>query len=186
MRTRDKVLLTILLAALCWFLFGCEKTQPCAYLGREHFVTAPLSESSETDLPYLRHLYKTYNEDYFHNHLQKDTKIDMDEEKYMATTDCKSWGVGCRISFNLKYTRAHRVADFTMLHEMCHMKAWMKEMDGFGQQVEHGKVWRGCMLQLDAEGAFREIIIDNYREDMPTGVRPTKGIALILSQIRQD
>ncbi len=86
------------------------------------------------------------------------------EKKEMATTWCTK--SGCILSFNPKYVLAPRVADSTMLHEMCHLKLWDKEVDTKGTQVYHGKMWQNCMLQLDAQGIFREIIIDNYREGM--------------------
>jgi predicted SprT family Zn-dependent metalloprotease len=85
----------------------------------------------------------------------------MREKKEMATTWCTSGG--CILSFNTRYVLAPRVADSTMLHEMCHMKLWDEE-NTKGQQIYHGAVWQKCMLQLDAQGVFREIIIDNYKE----------------------
>ena len=161
MRMRNKILLTILLAVLCSWLFGRE---------REHYVPIPSPETAngETDVAYLQQLYAVYNEAYFHNRLTKTPRIDLSEtSNNMATTFCKNENdTDCEIEFNEKYVAAPRVADFTMLHEQCHVKTWMKDTDDFGIQIDHGKMWRSCMLELDAEGAFRQIFIDNYREDM--------------------
>ncbi len=111
-------------------------------------------------------LSKQVAEGLFQNKLPKDSEINLFEETDMASTMCQDDGTGCVVKFNLKYVLARRVAEFTMLHEQCHIKIWNKELDSSGQQVEHGKVWRTCMLQLDATGAFREILIDGYSEGM--------------------
>jgi hypothetical protein len=169
MKTRTKILLTIALAVVVWALFGCEGGPSIPAKPQEHFVALPSpTEFGVTDLPYLRNLYATYNEAYFRNRLPKGDDIDIDlaEPKFMASTMCNDDGTQCNIKFNEKFTGAPRVADFTMLHEMCHVKTWGKDLNSKGEQADHGRVWRSCMLQLDAEGAFREIIIDNYTEDM--------------------
>ena|SRR5208337_305062 len=160
MKTRDKILLAIVLAFLVSWLFGCGK-QDCP-------VSAPSSTTGETDTAYLERVYRTYNDGYFQNRLTQTPKIDMDESQNMATTICKEDG-SCFMHFNFHYVAAPRVARYVMLHEMCHIKTWDKDMQKIGgnwEQVDHGKVWRSCMLQLDAEGAFREILIDNYEEGM--------------------
>ena len=157
MRTRYKILITILLAVLFWDLFGCAP---------EHTAVSATTilETNRVTVGYLETLYAVDNEAFFHNKLPPATTIDLLEEKDMASTLCEN-GV-CNIKFNLKYVAARRTVALVMLHEMCHIKVWNKEMDVFGQQVEHGKLWRSCMLELDAAGAFREILIDNYSEGM--------------------
>ena len=125
-------------------------------------VTPPPPKSNVT-VSYLEKLYAVNNEAYFQNKLPKVITIELSEERDMATTFCNGSG-NCIIKFNLRYTAAERVADFTILHEMCHVKVWGKEEDDLGQEVAHGRLWRSCMLQLDQAGAFREIIIDGYRE----------------------
>lgn len=158
MKTRNKILLTIFLAVLAVWLFGCaqEHTSPVS--------ATTILETNRVTTKYLETVYAAYNEEFFQNKLSPSTTIDLLEEKDMASTLCEN-GV-CNIKFNLRYVAARRTAAIVMLHEMCHIKVWNKEMDIFGQQVEHGKLWRSCMLELDAAGAFRELIIDNYSEGM--------------------
>lgn len=165
LRLRTKILLTIALAVLVWSLFGCRNPEGPG--GSE--VSAPRTivfTKTVVTAAYLKDLYRINNETFFQNKLPKDSEINLSEETDMASTMCQDDGTECVVKFNLKYVLAKRVADFTMLHEQCHIKIWNKELDSFGQQVEHGKVWRTCMLQLDAAGAFREIIIDGYSEGM--------------------
>lgn len=162
MTTRNKILLTIFLAVLAVWVFGCGGQQDSPAPNTVVFAPKPVVTTA-----YLEDLYKTDNETFFRNRLPASPAISVDEidPKNMATTMCDDPVTTCDVKFNLKYVAARRVADFTMLHEMCHIKVWNKEMN-LGQQVEHGKLWRSCMLELDAAGAFREIIIDNYSEGM--------------------
>lgn len=156
MTRRTKILLTLLLAVLAFNLV------------RERFVRilSATSVGGDVDVQYLTNLYAVYNESYFGNKLTKTPKIDMNETKFMASTMCNDGMTDCVIHFNPKYILAPRVSDFTMLHEQCHIKTWETDVKTSGEQADHGRVWRSCMLQLDAEGAFREIIIDHFQEDM--------------------
>jgi hypothetical protein len=150
---REKVLLTILLAVIASWLFGCTHR-------------APALSGNLTDVAYLHQLYDGGNEQYFQGQLPE-ASIDMDEPDEsgnMASTYCNDLGTVCNIHFNLRYVGARRVAELVMLHEQCHVKTWMKDMDTMGRQVEHGRRWRACMLGLDAEGGFREILIDGFQE----------------------
>jgi len=150
-----KVVFTIFLAVLTVWLFGCGHS--------ERSSTTPI------DVSYLRHLYSVYNEIYLENRIEKNPSISMKENSgFMADTFCEEDG-SCVIHFNPKYVAAQRVADLTLLHEMCHVKTWKTDVYTFGGetlQADHGRVWRSCMLELDQVGAFREIVIDNYREKM--------------------
>lgn len=162
MRLRTKILLTIALAVFVWSLFGCAS----GGVENSPALHTVISTKSDVTVAYLKSLYKTDNETFFQNKLPKDPEINLLEEKDMASTLCEDDVSSCNMKFNLRYVAAKRTAESTMLHEQCHIKIWNKELDVFGQQVEHGKVWRTCMLQLDAKGAFREILIDNYSEGM--------------------
>lgn len=166
--TREKVLLTILLAVIASWLFGC-----CRPAIKEHYVEvpAPVSGDRLPDAAFFEKSYAIYNEAYFDNKLPKVITITIDllepNDKFMASTMCDDIGVNCKMHFNLKYVSADRIAKITLKHEMCHVKTWMRDMDSLGVQNDHGRVWRACMLQLDMQGAFRQDIIDNYVEDMP-------------------
>ena len=153
MSTRNKVLLTIFLAIIYWCLFGCG--------GQEITQSSAPVVSSDTTEDYLKQDFDIFNQAYFQNRLQK-PQIDFDlQGEFMATTWCHDDGTACVMRFNKRYLPAKRVSDSTILHEMCHEKVWARELG-----IEHGKLWRSCMLQLDSTGAFRLILIDNYREDL--------------------
>jgi hypothetical protein len=159
MKTREKIVIAILLGVLASWLFSCT---------REHYVSVPQPANGTVDVEYLQRTYAAYNNGYFQNKLTDTPKIDLLEPDptNMASTYCDPDG-GCVIHLNTKYVAAPRVGDQTLLHEMCHIKTWMQDMDDKGLQVDHGKHWRTCMLNLDTQGAFREIIIDGYAETMP-------------------
>jgi hypothetical protein len=107
--------------------------------------------------------YDEYNKEYFYNHLPHNVIIDYSQTgRYMALTTRMADG-RFHIAFNEKYTAAERVARLILLHEQCHIKHWDapdQEHDG------HGREWRACMLELDAEGAFRVLLIDAYEEEL--------------------
>lgn len=156
--TREKVWIAIILAVIFWTVFGCSCPK------HDHWVDLPpTSTEGVTDQKFLESLYTVDNEGYFQNRLLHTTEIVTFDDpliKKMAYTQCDDEVTYCTISFNLAYSLAGRTAAYTMLHEQCHIKTWGKEGNG------HGKVWRSCMLQLDSQGAFRELLIDNYSEDM--------------------
>jgi SprT-like family len=105
--------------------------------------------------------YDEYNDLYFAKKLPSDVVIDYSETgPFMATTAQMPDG-RFHIALNEKYTSAPRVAHLIIQHEQCHIKTW-----GEQKNSEHGKLWRACMLTLDAEGAFRAELIDGYRENL--------------------
>lgn len=146
MRTRTKLLIIIALAA---FYF---------YLTQHRGAHAPSRTQQE-----LKNLYDMNNERYFGHKLPTDTVVDWGEsdDKYMATTDKMSDG-RFHVAFNGNWTRGDQTTEFVMLHEMCHVKLW----DGTQKGTEHGPKWRACMLELDSMGAFREILINEYKENL--------------------
>jgi hypothetical protein len=167
LKTWHKILITVVAAVVTFWLLGCS--QPT----KEHYV-APASTPSNgiTDEAYLKNSYVIYNQEYFHNRLPSNTIIELvddDTSARMASTSQLGDGTFI-IQFEKKYILAPRIAAYVELHEMCHIKAWDKDVRGAGMtqdEADHGLVWRSCMLQLDAEGALREIFIDEYVETMP-------------------
>ena len=164
---KDIIILTILLAVLTSLLFGCSSPEPVS-------ISEPSPVNGDTDVTYLKQLYKTYNEEFFNNHLPKDTEIttELGGVDDMANTWCKKDdGTACKIQFNLHYVAAPRSAQATLLHEMCHVRVWSKVLPDarpaiIDQNVYyHGRTWRSCMLAVDAAGAFRQINIDYYDGD---------------------
>jgi predicted SprT family Zn-dependent metalloprotease len=129
-------------------------------------VFASYANSAKRDRLYDK--YEEYNQQYFGNKLPKDIIIDHNEPEMMASTMYLGGNAGrFLISFNDKYTAAERVADTTLLHEMCHVKTWDEQPTSgtFDQSSRHGPRWRSCMLQLDMQGAFRYELIDGYQGD---------------------
>lgn len=162
MTTLQKVLLTILLAVAAVLLLGNGPHW------REHLVEvdSPNNPTGDTDIDYLQRAFVAYNHEYFHDRLIMPT-FDLDEEKEAATTHCEDGGINCRVKFNLKYTAAPRFANLALQHEMCHIKTWDDDQTalilGPDALTRHAKHWRGCMLDLDNQGAFRNVLIDFYR-----------------------
>jgi hypothetical protein len=158
MSTRTKVLLTIALAVLCSWLFGC---------GQEHLVPvrATANANGVVDAAYMQSLYEVYNVGYFGKKLPQVLVIDMLETnpKWMASTMKMSDG-SFIIHFNETSVVAARTGQLTMLHEMCHVKTWGEDVTLDGEPIDHGRYWRSCMIQLDMQGAFRQVLIDNYFE----------------------
>lgn len=144
MKTRWKILITVLLAALYFCL--TQRVRPA--------VQGPALSPEQ-----LSQWYAGYNDEYFSGRLPSDTVIDYSEHdnEYMGSTDYWADDKKFHISLNLKYTVAGRIALETLLHESCHIETW-------GERQEHGPLWRSCMLRLDAQGAFRKLFIDKYQE----------------------
>ena len=162
LRLRDKIIITIILAVICSALFGCaESSDPTPAHPGDRYVMVPIG-GDETTVEFLQDSYRIYNEEYFHNRLTKTPKIRIvNNMEAMADTVC-DFG-SCTMRFNPRYSAAPRVASLNLLHEMCHIKVWGQE--GVGGN-SHDRVWRSCMLSLDMQGAFRELLIDRYQEDM--------------------
>lgn len=162
LRLRDRIVITIILAVICSALFGCsESSDPIPAHPGDRFVAQPIG-GDETTVEYLQDSYRIYNEEYFHNKLTKTPTIRIATNIVaMADTVC-DFG-SCTMRFNIRYAAAPRMASLDLLHEMCHIKVWGQEGTG---QDSHDRVWRSCMLSLDMQGAFRELLIDRYQEDM--------------------
>jgi predicted SprT family Zn-dependent metalloprotease len=145
MKTRTKVAITVVLALLYWAV-----SQLSFDSGRHASVVGMTAAQ-------LRTQYDNDNDRFFNNKLPKDVMIDYGEtgSEYMATT--AAVGDTFRISFNPSYAKSERVDEYLLLHEACHIATWK-----YG--VSHGPEWRICMLQIDAQGGFREIFIDGYQE----------------------
>lgn len=160
MRTRTKIILTILMAAITFWLFGCaSKTRRNDTANRNSRLPAHLDK-----------WYAAYNEEYFNNTLPKDVVIDwgLSGEESIATTIRMS-DKRFHIAFNDFYARAERVAHTTLLHEMCHIPTYDEDEGADGAfpdltqiQRTHGPQWRACMLRIDGMGAFRRELIDGY------------------------
>jgi hypothetical protein len=163
MTTSQKVLLTILLAVAAVLLLGNGPRW------REHLleIEPPRSADHTTDIEFLQRAFRVYNHEYFQDRLNTPA-FNTDEEQMQATTHCYDGGVNCTLSFNLFYLRSSRNAEIAVLHEQCHMKTWDDDQNGFILSADavsrhHAKKWRACMIDLDNQGAFRNILIDFYK-----------------------
>lgn len=106
----------------------------------------------------IENQYRIFNEQYFDNKLPKDVVIDYSESVDMAST-MKMRDGRFHIAFNDKFVAAPRIMNIVLIHEQCHVKTWE-------EILKHGPLWRTCMLTLDATGAFRNELIDNYEEKL--------------------
>jgi hypothetical protein len=141
MKTRNKVLLVIALAALSVWVSNTVNKH--AYAGR---------------CEGLKVWYDGFNNDYFLDTLPKDVVIDYSEPGDSIATTLKEENGRFHIRFSEKYAASPKVAHLYLLHEQCHVKTWDEE-------ESHGVQWRTCMLQLDMEGAFRRQLIDSFMKN---------------------
>lgn len=150
MKTRTKIVLTIIAAVVYWAITQVLPTP-------SNRATA---KGIGMSVKQLHNLYESNNHQFFDNKLPNNVVIDFDEKNPddMATTTREDSGM-FRISFNPTFSKATRVEEYLLLHEACHIAVW--------GNTEHGPKWRACMLGIDAQGGFREIFIDGYREKMP-------------------
>jgi hypothetical protein len=164
--TWKKIAVTILLAVIAFLLFGCSSPSPVP--------CDTTNEGQQTSVPFLEAQYHAYNESYFSNRLPAhvDIALDLGGDR-MAETWCKDRdGQDCQIRFNMRYSAAERTSLEVLAHEMCHMKVWSKNLPQdkpeFQTQLQydHNRIWRSCMVELDSAGLFRDIIIDNYDEEV--------------------
>ena len=150
MKTRTKILITIILAFLVSWLIGQFQSSP------EEPSKASFDDLNE----YLVDRYEIYNSAYFQNKLPKDTVVDFSEaqDMYVALTTKLPDG-RYHIALNKKYVRTPVFGDLILLHESCHIPTfdYFDEVDGF-----HGKEWRACMTELELQGAFHLELIDSF------------------------
>jgi len=158
MKTRTKVLIAIL-AGLAWFCIGEYAQRDVRPAAPRQAFGAPELYSDDTSLFLLRSWYAEYNEQYFQNKLPKNVVIDLNlRTGNMASTSFPKFEK-YHISFDPHYVASQRAGRITLLHEMCHIKTW-----GEIEEV-HGPRWRACMLEVDMQGEFRDIIIDKLRKE---------------------
>jgi hypothetical protein len=152
MRTRTKILITILLAVLYFALVQ--------HFNDNRLVQTELpSARSKADLPsHLDWWNEGFNSEYFGDKLPKDIVIDWNErdDHNMATTTTLPDG-RFHIALNEKYCLATRIAHVTLLHEDCHVLTFSEVEDG----KEHGPRWKTCMVNLSQQHAFENELIDD-------------------------
>lgn len=170
MSTRTKVLIAIF-AALLYFaaeqLFGTQTPAIPVVQPAAQAKSAPALYSNDTSVILLYQWYKEYNDEYFDNKLPKETIIDFNlKNGDMAVSEFPDFKT-FHISFDPHYVAAQRTGRFTLIHEMCHIRTWAEAVSG----VDHGPRWRTCMLGIDQQGGFRNIIIDKYVEGIHEPVK---------------
>jgi hypothetical protein len=141
MRTRTKILITILLALLwCAFLQGQDTA---------------LTNNQKQAL--LQEAYAENNDDFFLGQLPKDARIEWtaglrneNGHRAMGLTIMNEQGQFI-IKIDRESNAVMRVAKFTLIHEECHVKLWTKEFD------DHGFKFQSCMLDIAARGGFHDL-----------------------------
>ena len=132
MKTRTKILLTILLAVL-------------------YFIICQMVQAAELCL--LQDDYNTFNRDYFLGQLPKNANVrwtDLSLQQDMGMTWIDEAGVR-QIRIDRKTNPVLRQAQLTLLHEMCHIKTDGRELDN------HGIKWQACMVNLAEHGAMHDL-----------------------------
>lgn len=108
----------------------------------------PVADSDRID---LKIWYESYNEDYFLSALPKDTVLNYGNIwPNMGLTTHENGAY--RISIDADSNKAVRVAQMTLLHEMCHVAQW-----GHEDMNPHGPKFQACMHRLADEGAFDQL-----------------------------
>jgi len=129
------------------------------YLEHNESIEAPCVTNSAgrlVSIQEIHNIYNSYNITEFGGKLPQDVMIDFDEKdpENMGTTSRTNDG-RYRISFNPAYVTGLRTTTLSTLHEMCHISAGIEE--------NHGPNWQVCMLKLDADDVWREIILDGFQ-----------------------
>lgn len=137
MKLRWKIIIIIFFAMLAVQLFGAQ------------------SDAA------LRANFEYFNEQWFDNKLPKDVLVhysDLTVEKEMGVTDLYANGAYV-IRIDRKTNPIQKTADFTLLHEMCHVKIGMSSDLTIGKQGldTHGPLFQSCMLDLAGRGAFKDL-----------------------------
>ena len=132
MKTRTKILITILLAILC-------------------FLISQYAQAEEQCL--LQTLYQQYNDDYFLGQLPKNANVQWADlgiihdmgESWVDETGRQ------QIRIDRKTNPVFRQAAMTLLHEQCHIKTLGQELD------QHGIKWQACMVDFANHGAMHDL-----------------------------
>jgi len=121
------------------------------------------ASASDSDNLYI--WYAGYNDEYFGDNLPRDTvitqeKIDSDS---LANTVFNKSDKRFHIRFNSMYPIGSRLSHLILLHEQCHIETYDEPMNDNDAEPDHGPRWRACMLRLETMGAWRRLLIDNYK-----------------------
>lgn len=97
--------------------------------------------------------YEPLNDAWFDGKLPHDTTVSYNEAsgRYIGVTH--QVGDHFDIFINSYYDRSVNEAEFTELHEMCHVAV---AVSGY-EYEQHGPRWQRCMLRLAQQGAFTEL-----------------------------
>lgn len=157
----EKILLTVLLAMVVWAIH--EQLDPDEAPGEE--AAAHPNTSAEE----LRTWYLSDNDNYFGGKLPKDTVINWDDNDPNTMAQTQKFPDGhFEIQLNSAYAGAERTQLYLLLHESCHIETWAESHpDGifFDATKQHEKLWRTCMLRIDAADGFRDLFIDEYKRE---------------------
>ncbi|MGH7744615.1 MAG: SprT-like domain-containing protein [Candidatus Dormibacteria bacterium] len=105
--------------------------------------------------PELMGEYDAFNVMYFSAKLPR-VDVQVSNEKnseWMGRTD--ECGSRCfLITISSPWNPSPREQSFTLLHEMCHVKMAVENINEFNM---HGPKWQECMLELANKGAFNQL-----------------------------
>lgn len=122
------------------------------------FAVSRKTATVDPDDYHLNSWYRGYNETWFGNSLPNTVDVswanlEKSTPPMMGETIDHFDG-----SFSIRIDRGwnpvQRVANFTLLHEMCHVYVHVNGSESFDS---HGNQWQDCMMMLAKEGAFKDL-----------------------------
>lgn len=116
--------------------------------------TAHAPAKTSRDAKELADIYANDNHSFFNDKLPEATFSNklVDPVNDMAETTYDN-GIP-NIAIGPMWKDANLTKYLLMFHEECHILADLQ-----GDHMKHGKHWRACMLNLDAQGAFRDVLV---------------------------
>jgi hypothetical protein len=156
MSTLRKILLTILLATIWFYLFYSQTS----YERRK-----PADVDYSPNVGGLVERYRLANEMYFYGGLPgKDTKIFL-EHNLRAADGERAMGLleevegGFRIEVDVETNATEKQAEMSLEHEMCHQYNKVNKIyDGIDDEgTQHGAGFQACMVMLAQRGGMQGI-----------------------------
>ena len=163
MTRREKIFIAIYVFAMLLLILSIpistvvhKKSHPCCSAKacaeqHHHEKTSEVSNAPFTDQE-LQAWYEGFNADYFINQLPKNVRVvwgDLTPSELMGLTERSD--AGFLITIDRKTNPTKRGAEWTAVHELCHVKTWE------AHELDHGPKFQSCMIQLADKGAFEGI-----------------------------
>lgn len=148
MKTYQKIILTILLAAVASYLFGC--------MNYPVYTAADTLHENRPTVASLNLAYRDANRDFFYGGLpESKTKVallDLTPQGWMGNTTQFTDGTW-QIDIDIKSHPLEKEAEMTLIHEMCHQDS---RISGADQGLDgHSGAFEACMVHVAERGGFK-------------------------------